>query len=150
MILQDIHECFFCHKKNEALNIFILFCKIVQNEKDYSISRIKSDHGKEFENLDFNAFCGENEINHNFFTPKTPQQIGVMERRNRTLEKMAKTMLCENNLPKYFWVEAINTSCYIINRAMIRPILKKTPYELLEKESLTLTIFIILVANVLY
>ena len=39
-------------------------------------------------------------------------------------------MLCENNLPKYFWVKAINTSCYIINRAMIRLILKKTPYEL--------------------
>ena len=43
---------------------------------------------------------------------------------------MARTMLCENNLPKYFWVEAINTSCYISNRCFIRPILMKTPYEL--------------------
>ena len=43
---------------------------------------------------------------------------------------MTRTMLCVNNLPKYFWAEAINTSCYIINRAMIKPILKKTPYEL--------------------
>ena len=42
---------------------------------------------------------------------------------------MARTMLCENNLPKYFWVKAINTSCYIISRATIRPILKKTSYE---------------------
>ena len=49
--------------------------------------------------------------------------------RNRTLEEMARSMLCENNLPKYFWAEAINTSCYIINRAIIRAILKKTLYE---------------------
>ena len=73
MILQDIHECFFCHKKNEALNMFIFFCKIVQNEKGYSISSIRSDHGKEFENLGFDAFYSENGINHNFFVPRIPQ-----------------------------------------------------------------------------
>ena len=43
---------------------------------------------------------------------------------------MARTMLCENNLPKYFWGEAINTSCYVINRVSVRPMLSKTPYEL--------------------
>ena len=60
----------------------------------------------------------------------TPQQNGVVERKNRILVEMAQTMLCENNLPKYFWAEAVNTACYIINRVMIRPIIKKTPYEL--------------------
>ena len=39
-------------------------------------------------------------------------------------------MLCENSLPKYFWAEMVDTACFIINRAMIRPILKKTLYEL--------------------
>ena len=39
-------------------------------------------------------------------------------------------MLCENRLPKYFWAETVNTACYITNRALIRPLLKKTPYEL--------------------
>ena len=39
-------------------------------------------------------------------------------------------MLYKNNLPRYFWAEAVNTSCYSLNRALIRPILKKTPYEL--------------------
>ena len=43
---------------------------------------------------------------------------------------MARSMLCENRLPKYFWAEAVNTACYITNRALIRPLLKKTPYEL--------------------
>ena len=92
----------FLSSKNEALNLFTLFCKIVQNKKDYSISNIRSDHGKEFENPGFDAFCGENGISHNFSTPRTPQQNGVMEKRNKTLEEMARTILCENNLPKYF------------------------------------------------
>ena len=39
-------------------------------------------------------------------------------------------MLSEANLPKYFWAEATNTSCYILNRALVRSTLKKTPYEL--------------------
>ena len=43
---------------------------------------------------------------------------------------MARTMLYENNLPKYFWGEVINTSCYVLNRVSIRPILSKIPYEL--------------------
>ncbi|GAV56532.1 hypothetical protein CFOL_v3_00074 [Cephalotus follicularis] len=43
---------------------------------------------------------------------------------------MCRTLLNENSLPKYFWAEAINTSCYILNRISIRSILKKTPYEL--------------------
>ena len=43
---------------------------------------------------------------------------------------MARTMLCENNLLKYFWGEAINTTCYAINRVSIRSLLSKTPYKL--------------------
>ncbi|GAV69077.1 hypothetical protein CFOL_v3_12578 [Cephalotus follicularis] len=43
---------------------------------------------------------------------------------------MTRIMLCENNLLKYFWAEATNTACYILNRTSIRSILKKTPYKL--------------------
>ena len=39
-------------------------------------------------------------------------------------------MLNENNLPKYFWAEAVNTSCNVLNRILIRPNLNMTPYEL--------------------
>ena len=47
-----------------------------------------------------------------------------------SLEELAKTMLNENALPKYFWADAVNIACYVSNRVLIRPILKKTPYEL--------------------
>ena len=39
-------------------------------------------------------------------------------------------MLCKNNLSRYFWAKAINTACYILNHALIRPMLKKTSYKL--------------------
>ena len=39
-------------------------------------------------------------------------------------------MLCEGNLPRYFWTEAMNTACYILNRVLTRPIIKKIPYEI--------------------
>jgi len=69
-------------------------------------------------------------ILHNFSAPRTPQQNGVVERKNRSLEELARTMLSESTLPKYFWADAVSTSCYVMNRVLIRPILKKTPYEL--------------------
>ena len=70
------------------------------------------------------------EILHNFSAPRTPQQNGVVERKNISLEEVARTMLIESFLPKYFWVDVVSTSCYVMNRVLIRPILKKTPYEL--------------------
>ncbi|KAJ8763013.1 hypothetical protein K2173_023218 [Erythroxylum novogranatense] len=102
----------------------------LQNEKGMSIASIRSNHGGEFENEKFRLFCEENGIFHNFSASRTPQQNGVVERKNRTIQEMARTMLCEMNLPKYFWAEAVNIACYIHNRILLRPMLKKTPYEL--------------------
>src|SRR3954462_4583978 len=39
-------------------------------------------------------------------------------------------MLIDSKLPKYFWAEAVNTSCYILNRVLIRPFTHKTCHEL--------------------
>jgi hypothetical protein len=54
-----------------------------------------------------------------------------VERKNRTLLYMARTMLDEYKTPDRFWAEAINTACYSINRLYLHRILKKTSYELL-------------------
>ena len=48
-------------------------------------------------------------------------------------------MLCENNLPKYFWKKKINTACYVINRVSIRSLLSKTPYELYKGRKLNVS-----------
>ena len=96
-----------------------------KNENGFTITCIRSDHGREFENIDFKDDCNEHCINHNFSVPRTSQQNGLVERKNRALQEMVRTMLNENNLPKYFWAEAVNTSCYVLNRIWLRPILKK-------------------------
>nr|CAN81294.1 hypothetical protein VITISV_003263 [Vitis vinifera] len=131
----------FLSQKNEAFYEFSKFCNKVQNEKGFTITCIRSDHGREFENIDFEDYCNEHGINHNFSAPRTPQQNGVVERKNRTLQEMAKTMLNENNLPKYFWAEAVNTSCYVLNIILLRPILKKTPYELWKNKKPNISYF---------
>jgi len=68
-------------------------------------------------------------IMHNFSAPRTPQQNGVVERKNRSLEELARTMLSESSLSKYFWADVVGT-CYVMNKVLIRPILKNIPYEL--------------------
>ena len=90
--------CFLAYK-NDAFKAFENFAKRVQKEKDFYISSIRSDHGTEFENEFFKTFCNENGISHTFFSPRTPQQNGVVERKNRTLVEMARTILHEYNLP---------------------------------------------------
>ena len=120
----------FITHKSDSFQAFRKLAKVIQNKKNLKIASIRSDHGGEFENKDFELFCDEHGIEHNFSAPRTPQQNGVVERKNRSLEEIARTLLNDTSLPKYFWAEAVNTACYIMNRALIRPILKKTPYEL--------------------
>lgn len=53
---------------------------------------------------------------HKFSCPRTPQQNSVVERKNRALEEFAQTMIIKTSLPKYFWADAINIICHVLNR----------------------------------
>ena len=120
----------FLADKHDAFDAFKVFCKKVQNEKGYVISCIKSNHGEEFEDHAFESFCNNFGILHHLSSPRTPQQNGVVERKNKFVQEMARTMMNENVLPKYFWAEAINIACYVLNCVLIRSYLNKNPYEL--------------------
>ena len=62
----------FLSQKNEAFYENSKFCNNVQNEKSFAITCIRSDYGREFENIDFENYCNEYGIDHNFSAPKTP------------------------------------------------------------------------------
>nr|GEW81438.1 retrovirus-related Pol polyprotein from transposon TNT 1-94 [Tanacetum cinerariifolium] len=100
------------------------------------------DHVREFDNeVQFREFCNANGITHNFSAPRTLQSNGVVERKNRTLQEMSRTMLNEQSLPPKFWFNVIDTSIYILNQILIRAILGKTPYELMRGRKPTLEYF---------
>nr|GFA19115.1 hypothetical protein [Tanacetum cinerariifolium] len=60
-----------------------------------------------------------------------PTREGCNERKNRTLIEAARTMLVNSKFPTTFWAEAVNTACYVLNRALVIKPHNKTPYELI-------------------
>ncbi|GJT32468.1 retrovirus-related pol polyprotein from transposon TNT 1-94 [Tanacetum coccineum] len=92
---------------------------------------VRTGRGTEFLNKTLNAFFKEEGIEHQTSTPRTPEQNGVVERRNRTLVEAARTMLSASKLPLFFWAEAIATACYTQNRSIIIPTHEKTAYHII-------------------
>jgi len=112
--------------KDDAFSAFKKLGKVIQNERNCTITAIKTYRGGEFQNERFEKFG----IQHNFSARRTPQQNRIVERKNRALEEIARTLLNETNLPKFFRADVVNIACYVLNRVLIKPILKKIPYEL--------------------
>ena len=122
---------FFLQDKSETQGTLKRFLRRAQNEFELKVKKIRSDNGSEFKNLQVEEYLEEEGIKHEFSAPYTPQQNGVVERKNRTLIDMARTMLGEFKTPECFWTEAVNTACHAINRVYLHRLLKKTSYELL-------------------
>jgi len=122
---------FFFVEKSEVRGILKKFMTRAQNEFEVKIKRIRSDNGTEFKNVGVEEYLDEEGVKHEFSAPYTPQQNGVVERKNRTLIEMARTMLDKYKTPDNFWAEAVNTACHAINRLYLHKIHKKTSYELL-------------------
>jgi transposase InsO family protein len=119
----------FLQVKSQTHETLKRFLRRAQNEFGLRIKKIRSDNGTKFKNSQIEGFLEEEAIKHEFSSPYTPQQNGVVERKNRTLLDMARTMLDEYKTPDRFWAEAINTASYSINRLYLHRILKKTSYE---------------------
>nr|GEU66509.1 retrovirus-related Pol polyprotein from transposon TNT 1-94 [Tanacetum cinerariifolium] len=119
-----------------------IFSRKIQNQLGCLIVSIRTNHDREFDNeVQFKEFCNANGITHNFLAPRTPQSNGVVQKKNRTLQEMSRTMLNEQSLPQKFLCNAVDTSTYILNQTLIRAILGKTPYELLRGKKPTLDYF---------
>ena len=76
--------------KAEAPEKMIYLCKKLQVEKNTVIARIKSDHGREFKKTKLATFCNDQGTHQEFSSPKTPQQNGIVERKNRVVQEMAR------------------------------------------------------------
>jgi transposase InsO family protein len=107
---------FFLQEKSQTQETLKRFFKRDKNEFGLIINKIRSDNRTKFKNSQIEGFLEEEGIKHEFSSLYTTQQNSVVERKNRTLLDMARTMLDEYKTPDRFWAEVINTACYSINR----------------------------------
>jgi hypothetical protein len=123
---------FFLAVKGETFGFVRDLIMRLKNERHGDAVRaIRSDNGGEFKNSHFKTFCPDLGLEHQFSSPYVACQNGVVERKNRSLCEMARTMLDEHRTPRRFWAEAVNTACHVGNQIFLRAFLNKKCYELM-------------------
>ncbi|GJS86807.1 putative RNA-directed DNA polymerase [Tanacetum coccineum] len=101
---------YFLKNKSEVFNTFKKWKAAVDNEINLRVKCLKFDNGGEYSSREFIEYCAENGIRMLKTVPKIPQQNGVAERMNRTLNERAKSMRLHAGIPKMFWEDSITTA----------------------------------------
>ncbi|GJW62822.1 retrovirus-related pol polyprotein from transposon TNT 1-94 [Tanacetum coccineum] len=131
----------FLRSKDETPEFVTNFLKQIQVGLNKTVRFIRTDNGTEFVNQVMSEYYEGVGIFHQKSVPRTPQQNGVVERRNRTLVEAARTMMIFSKAPMFLWAEAVATACYTQNRSLIHTRHNKTPYELVHDKKPDLTFF---------
>ncbi|GJZ84007.1 retrovirus-related pol polyprotein from transposon TNT 1-94 [Tanacetum coccineum] len=121
----------FLRSKDETPEVLIDFLRLVQRGLHAQVRTVRTDKGTEFLNKTLHAYFAKEGIRHETSTARTPEQNGIVERRNRTLVEAARTMLSAAKIPLFFWAEAIATTCFTQNRSLVIPRHEKTPYHII-------------------
>ncbi|GJT30329.1 retrovirus-related pol polyprotein from transposon TNT 1-94 [Tanacetum coccineum] len=121
----------FLRSKDETPRVLIDFLTLVQRGLHAQVTTVRTDKGTKFLNKTLHAYFAKEGIRHETSTARTPEQNGVVKRRNRTLVEAARTMLSAAKVPLFFWAEAIATTCFTQNRSLVIPRHEKTPYHII-------------------
>nr|GEY21887.1 hypothetical protein [Tanacetum cinerariifolium] len=130
VIADSIYMVKFLRSKDETPEFIITFLKQIQVDLNKTVRNIRTDNGTEFVNQVLTEYYEGVGIFHQKFVSRTPQQNGVVERRNHTLVEDNRTMLIFSKAPMFLWAEAVAIACYTQNRSLIHTRHNKTPYEL--------------------
>ncbi|GKB34513.1 retrovirus-related pol polyprotein from transposon TNT 1-94 [Tanacetum coccineum] len=131
----------FLRSKDETPEVVIKFLKQIQVGLNKTVRNIHTDNGTEFVNKDLTDYYERVGIFHQKTVLRTPQQNGVVKRRNCTLVEAARTMLIFSMALMFLWAEVVATACYTQNRSFIHTRHYKTPYELVHDKKPDLTFF---------
>ncbi|GJZ99726.1 retrovirus-related pol polyprotein from transposon TNT 1-94 [Tanacetum coccineum] len=131
----------FLRTKDEAPEAIIKCIKNIQVRLNATVRNVRTDNRTEFLNQTLREFYENVGISHQTSVSRTPQQNGIVERRNRTLLEAARTMLLFSKAPLFLWAKAINTACYTQNRSLICLRYNKIPYELMQDTKPDLSFF---------
>jgi transposase InsO family protein len=94
---------------------------LVEAESGKVLRVLRTDNGGEFTSVEFGEWCAERGVQRHLAAPYSPQQNGVVERRNQTVVAMARSLLKGRSMPAEFWGEAVVTAVYLLNRAPTKP-----------------------------
>ncbi|GKD97853.1 retrovirus-related pol polyprotein from transposon TNT 1-94, partial [Tanacetum coccineum] len=121
----------FLRSKDEAPKEIKTFLKKITVLLQAPVIIVRTNNGTEFKNQVLKEYFDSVGISHQASYVRTPQQNGVVERRNRTLVEATRTMLIFFRASLFLWAKAIATACYTQNRFIIHRRFDKTPYELI-------------------
>ncbi|GJZ74958.1 zinc finger, CCHC-type containing protein [Tanacetum coccineum] len=120
---------YFLKSKDQAIDTFKEYKKSIENELRTTLKMLRTDRGGEFTSNEFTQYCKENGIARQLTAPYSPQQNGVVERRNRTIMSTTRCMMKATNMPQNFWAEAVRHTIYILNSVPTKALEDITPYE---------------------
>jgi hypothetical protein len=121
---------FFLKNKLESFENFKIYNEMVENKMDSKIKCLRYDNGAELTSKEFMDYYNSHGIKRKFFVARTPQHNGVVERKNRTVQEMAQTMLMDSKLIDIFWKWKVHMSVHIENRLILINNTDKTPHEI--------------------
>ncbi|KAD4888558.1 hypothetical protein E3N88_20631 [Mikania micrantha] len=120
---------YFLKNKSEAFEHFKTFKAMTEKECDNQIKVLRTDRGGEFCSHEFLKYCEQHGIRRELTIPYTPEHNGVVERKNRTIMGLTRSMLKQKELPNSFWAEGVATAVYLLNRSPTKSKPNKTPIE---------------------
>ncbi|KAD7480463.1 hypothetical protein E3N88_03599 [Mikania micrantha] len=115
--------------KSEVYECLKDFKSSIEQETSKKIKGLRTDNGGEFNSQKIKDLCAQSGICHQLTAPYSPQQNGVVERRNRTIIGMTRSLLKAMSLPQNFWGEGVLHAIYILNRSPTKALNNQTPYE---------------------
>ncbi|XP_048431181.1 uncharacterized protein LOC125473010 [Pyrus x bretschneideri] len=124
---------YFLRFKSEALTCFQKFKAMTELQSGMKVKCVRSDRGGEFLSNEFKQYCDTEGIQRQLSISYTPQQNGVVERKNRTVIEMAKSMLHDKGMPYYMWAEAVHTAVYLLNRCPTKSLDSIIPFDAYSK-----------------
>ncbi|CAL8130673.1 unnamed protein product [Prunus armeniaca] len=120
---------YFLRNKFEAFNCFKKFKSMTELQSGQKVKCLRSDRGGEFLSSEFAQFCEDHGIQRQLTMAYTPQQNGVVEKKNKTIVEISKSMLHEREIPYFLWAEVVHIAMYILNRCPTKALNNVTPFE---------------------
>ncbi|GKD18702.1 zinc finger, CCHC-type containing protein [Tanacetum coccineum] len=123
---------YFLNSKDQAFGVFKEFKTRVEKEHGTKIKTFRTDRGGEFTSNEFHKYCRENGIIRQLTAPYSPQQNGVVKRKNRTILSTTRCMMKATGMPQNFWAEAVRHAILLLNCTPTKSLEDVTPYKALK------------------